>query len=65
MGICQACAQIAIYISFSITFWCKNFYDWIMWCKYFDLDGPYLVRTDCKSYDAGTVIVVCTIIRKK
>ncbi len=24
MGLCQAAAQIAIYISFAMTFWCKN-----------------------------------------
>ncbi len=23
MGLCQAAAQIAIYISFAVTFWCK------------------------------------------
>jgi len=24
MGLCQAAAQVAIYISFAVTFWCKN-----------------------------------------
>jgi len=26
------------------------------------LDGPHLVRTECDTYDAGSVIVVCWII---
>ncbi|CAF3842426.1 unnamed protein product, partial [Rotaria sp. Silwood1] len=42
MGLCQAAAQVAIYISFAITFWY----------------GPYLVRNECQNYDAGAVIVI-------
>ncbi|CAF0919000.1 unnamed protein product [Rotaria sordida] len=42
MGLCQAAAQVAIYISFTITFWY----------------GPYLVRTECQNYNAGAVIVI-------
>ncbi|UJR37712.1 hypothetical protein I4U23_030407 [Adineta vaga] len=42
MGICQGIAQVAIYLSFSITFWY----------------GPHLVRTECENYNGGTVIVV-------
>ncbi|CAF2533632.1 unnamed protein product [Rotaria sp. Silwood2] len=42
MGICQGAAQVAIYVSFAITFWY----------------GPYLVRTECDNYDAGSVIVI-------
>ncbi|CAF3666385.1 unnamed protein product [Adineta steineri] len=42
MGIGQAVAQVAIYLSFTVTFWY----------------GPHLVRTECENYNAGTVIVV-------
>ncbi|CAF2086942.1 unnamed protein product [Rotaria magnacalcarata] len=42
LGICQAAAQAAIYLAFAITFWY----------------GPYLVRYECKNYDAGSVIVI-------
>ncbi|CAF0800398.1 unnamed protein product [Adineta ricciae] len=42
MGICQGFAQVAIYLSFSITFWY----------------GPHLVRTECENYSGGTVIVI-------
>ena len=64
MGICQAVAQIAIYTSFAVTFWCKNDDDdeFIFSSNYFHLDGPYLARHECQNYNVGTVIVVCRLI---
>lgn len=29
------------------------------------IDGSYLVRTECQTYNGGTVIVVCKIIKTK
>lgn len=59
LGLCQWVSQIAIYVSFAMTFWCKKFGKFRHVSEQFHLDGPYLVRNECESYDAGAVIVVC------
>ena len=59
LGLCQWVSQIAIYLSFAMTFWCKKLNKSIHIPEYLHLDGPYLVRTECDDYDAGAVIVVC------
>ncbi len=64
MGICQAFAQVAIYISFTVTFWCKYLDNLIQWLIYLNSDGPYLARHECQNYTVGTVIVVCKTIKK-
>ncbi len=65
MGICQGVAQVTIYLSFAVTFWCRYLDHWISSSGYFDLDGPYLARTECQNYNAGTVVVVCKTIETK
>lgn len=59
LGLCQWVAQVAIYLSFAMTFYCKKFNECIILSERLYLDGPYLVRHQCEDYDAGVVIVVC------
>lgn len=42
MGLCLGVSQVFTFLAFTITFWY----------------GPQLVRTECTTYSAGTVIVV-------
>lgn len=64
-GLCQTFSQVTLYMAFTATFWCKyldNLFDCSM---YFNLDGPYLVRSECQNYSAGSVIVVCKTMNKR